>query len=59
VQPVFKMSDRLWERITVVLETVDTSPPANARSLLDAVSYRTLSDVAWEALPAAYPPPAK
>ena len=57
MQPVYRMSEALWLRIGDMLTSVDPDPPANARALLDALTYRSLTGIAWEELPAAYPPP--
>jgi transposase len=51
------MPDALWERIAAVLATVDPTPPADARALLNAVIYMAVTDASWDELPAAYPPP--
>jgi transposase len=57
VQPDFALSDALWARVATVLAAGDPAPPPNARALMDAIIYRVLTGVSWEALPAAYPAP--
>jgi hypothetical protein len=55
--PVYAMPDALWSRVVTILETVDPTPPAGARALLDALIYHALTDTALEALPSGYPSP--
>jgi transposase len=51
------MSEALWARIVGVLETVGSTPRANARALMDAGTDVAITDTAWDALPARYPAP--
>jgi transposase len=55
VQPIYAMSDALWERAQRVLLAIDLMPSPAARTLLDAIIYRALTGAAWDDLPASYP----
>jgi transposase len=53
------MPDSLWQRVVSSLKAVDPTPPPNARELLDAVFYHSLTAAPWEELPSEYPPHAE
>jgi transposase len=57
MQPDYEMPDSLWLRIATILQSVDPDAPANARAILNAIIYHAVTDTAWDALPAVYPPP--
>lgn len=57
---IWRASDDLWLRIETVINEVDPPastgrPRADARSILDAIIYRSRSGLQWNQLPAAFP----
>jgi transposase len=52
---IYSMPEALWARVQPLLATIDPTPPANARALLEALIYPALSGGRGDDLPAAYP----